>query len=135
MILSIQILFGESVLFSPQTSNETPQPASTVAGYVFNRLVPTEFDGNSEAAINLLHELAREQETGDRRPQPVRPPQRPWENSAPLQKLPPSEWRSLGGYFDYCHWADRERFMELDKAIASTQRSQMFEMAAGAEMF
>ena len=27
-------------------------------------------------------------------------------------------WLSLGGCFDYTHWEDRERFVELDKAIA-----------------
>lgn len=28
-------------------------------------------------------------------------------------------WLSLGGHFDYAKWKDRERFLELDKAIAS----------------
>ena len=135
MILSVQILFGESVLFNAQTSNETPQPASTVAGFVFDGLISSQFDGNSEAAISLLHQLAREQENGERQPQEGRTYQRPWENSSPLQKLPPSEWRSLGGYFDYCEWVDRERFMELDRAIAANQRSQMFEIEPAAEMF
>jgi hypothetical protein len=47
--------------------------------------------------------------------------------SAPLQsaeadefsssKLPPTQFRSLGGYLDYDGWEDRERFMELDRAI------------------
>jgi hypothetical protein len=34
-----------------------------------------------------------------------------------LQKLPPTQFRSLGGYLDYDDWKDRERFMELDRAI------------------
>ena len=34
-----------------------------------------------------------------------------------LRKLPPSPSRSLGGYLDYEGWPDRERFMELDRAL------------------
>jgi hypothetical protein len=135
MILSKQILFGESVLFSPQTSNETPQPASAVAGYVFDSLSSHQFDGSSEAAIFLLRELAREQEVLDHPPQESRACQRPWENSSPLQKVPPGEWRSLGGYFDYSHWVDRERFLELDKAIAASQRSLALEVEPDVPMF
>jgi hypothetical protein len=40
------------------------------------------------------------------------------EITAPLQTVPPGSWRSLGGYLDYSGWAARERFLELDKAIA-----------------
>lgn len=29
-------------------------------------------------------------------------------------------WLSLGGHFDYVYWTDRDRFLELDKAIASS---------------
>ena len=38
-----------------------------------------------------------------------------------MEKLAAGPWRSLGGYFDYSHWPDRERFLELDKAIAAGQ--------------
>jgi hypothetical protein len=38
----------------------------------------------------------------------------------PLQKLPPGPWRSLGGYFDYSKWSERDRFLELDHAILAT---------------
>jgi len=34
-----------------------------------------------------------------------------------LRKLPPGPSRSLGGYLDYEGWPDRERFMELDRAL------------------
>ena len=34
-----------------------------------------------------------------------------------LHKHPDSPWRSLGHYLDYSGWADRDRFMYLDKAI------------------
>ena len=36
-----------------------------------------------------------------------------------LHRLPPGRWCSLGRYLDYTNWADRERFVELDRAIAS----------------
>jgi len=34
-----------------------------------------------------------------------------------LPELPASPWRSLGKRFDYAGWKDRDRFLELDKAI------------------
>jgi hypothetical protein len=34
-----------------------------------------------------------------------------------LVRLPPSPLRSLGGYFNYEGWPDRQRFMELDEAL------------------
>jgi len=37
--------------------------------------------------------------------------------SAPLVRLPPSPFRSLGGYFSYEGWPDQQRFMELDEAL------------------
>lgn len=41
----------------------------------------------------------------------------------PLQKLPPSPTRSLGGYFDYGEWPDCERFIELDIALLHRSRT------------
>ena len=38
-----------------------------------------------------------------------------------LPKVPPSPWRSLGGYLDYSSWKDRDRFLELDRAIARSR--------------
>jgi len=35
----------------------------------------------------------------------------------PLVRLPPSPFRSLGGYFNYEGWPDQQRFMELDEAL------------------
>lgn len=34
-----------------------------------------------------------------------------------LNPVPPGPWRSLGRCLDYTNWADRERFIELDRAI------------------
>jgi hypothetical protein len=56
------------------------------------------------------------------------------ENTTPLPKLPPGPWRSLGGYFDYSTWADRERFLELDRAL-STARSRPPESSDDGEDF
>ncbi len=40
-------------------------------------------------------------------------------NPAGLQLVPASQpWRSLDGFLDYEHWPDRDRFIELDSAIA-----------------
>jgi hypothetical protein len=38
--------------------------------------------------------------------------------------LPISSWRSLGGYLNYGTWTQRERFIELDKAIMTAQAQQ-----------
>jgi hypothetical protein len=35
-----------------------------------------------------------------------------------LRRLPPGPWRSLGRYLDYTNWPERDRFLELDRAIA-----------------
>ena len=43
---------------------------------------------------------------------------------APLKKLPPGRWRSLGGYLNYANWSERQRFLELDAAIEALQSSQ-----------
>lgn len=48
----------------------------------------------------------------------------PTEVRGPLQKVAESPFRSLGGFLDYSNWADRERFLELDRAIACAQSNQ-----------
>ena len=39
------------------------------------------------------------------------------EQSPPLQKLPSTPTRSVGGYLDYEGWRDCQRFLELDCAL------------------
>lgn len=39
-----------------------------------------------------------------------------------LIRLPPGPWRSLGRRLDYTNWTDRERFLELDRAIQTSSR-------------
>ncbi len=36
----------------------------------------------------------------------------------PAPKLEAGPWRSLGGYLNYAEWAERDRFVELDAALA-----------------
>jgi len=38
-----------------------------------------------------------------------------------LRRLPRARWRSLGQHLDYSNWPDRERFMELDRAIEASR--------------
>ena len=49
------------------------------------------------------------------------------ETETPLQKASACPWMSSGGYFDYSTWADRERFVELDRAIAAS--GDLFEIS------
>jgi hypothetical protein len=39
-----------------------------------------------------------------------------------LVRLPPSPFRSFGGYFNYEGWPDQQRFMELDEALRRQAR-------------
>jgi hypothetical protein len=50
-----------------------------------------------------------------------------FEINKPLQGLSGGTWQSLGGYFDYRQWTARDRFVELDNAIAATSNQQRFE--------
>lgn len=122
---------------SPVTNNEAQNAAPEASAYILNNYFVSDsvFDRSSDAAIALLQELARAHEVGAPRSQEPRLHQRTYESAPPLKKLPPSEWRSLGGYFDYEHWADRDRFMELDRAIAAAQRSQPFDFESEDSLF
>jgi hypothetical protein len=42
-----------------------------------------------------------------------------------LVRLPPSPFRSLGGYFNYEGWPDQQRFMELDGALRLKARENL----------
>ena len=93
-----------------------------MTGCVINGPVSSQTENATfEAWMAILAKLAEEKE------QEPRAPREPGNGSAareiklPLEKLPEGPWRSLGGYFDYSLWPDRERFLELDRAIASGQ--------------
>ena len=121
----------------PDTSlNGTPQLADGFAGCLLDGLVTSEGQGNRETVeqwIAILTQLADDQ---DRKPRAVRDfghrhvfsqksvtdeSARELRPSPPLQKVEAGPWRSLGGYFDYSLWPDRDRFLELDRAIAAMQ--------------
>ena len=125
MILSNHSPFGEKVLTNLSTFNETHQPAEAL-GCLFNGLVPSR-SGNDdfEAWIATLTQLAEEHEQEVRITRNVRTDISSREVRPPLPKLAAGPWRSLGGYFDYSHWPDRERFLELDKAIATNRERDM----------
>ena len=104
-----------------QTHNRTPQPGEGIAGYVFNGLIASKTESdNFETWIATLTKLAEQHEREARVAHDVETANAVREIK-PLPKVEMGPWRSLGGCFDYTHWADRERFLELDKAIASCQ--------------
>jgi hypothetical protein len=117
------------------TFNETPQPAQGIAGYIFNGLAASKTENVSfEAWIATLAKLAEDHEREARIAHDGAVGVPPRETKPPLQKVAASPWRSLGGYFDYSHWPERERFLELDKAIASGQEIHDPDGERGIEM-
>ena len=89
---------------------------------MFNELTTALSNNAGSARLNsLLYEWAHQQEPGTRGMQEAGINTRSREINAPLQKVSAGPWMSVGGYFDYSNWADRERFMELDKAIARAE--------------
>jgi len=99
--------------------NPTPQPVETIAGCIFDGLVASNAENAKvEAWIAALAKFM-EDEPGNRVAQESRTTGVSRESRPPLQKVAEGPWRSLGGYFDYSDWPDRDRFMELDKLIAS----------------
>jgi hypothetical protein len=105
-------------LTNSPTFNEIRQPAQGFAGCVFDGVVTSKAEADIfEAWVAALAKYADE---------PVRTPRIQNEPTVsepkpPLEKVAAGPYRSLGGYFDYSLWPDRERFLELDKAIATGQ--------------
>jgi hypothetical protein len=91
-------------------------------------------NGSIESWIAALLKLAEEQEraAGMVQDAGIGMPSR--ENKCPLPKLAEGPWRSLGGYFDYSLWADRDRFLELDRAIAAGQECREDGLEPGLDM-
>jgi hypothetical protein len=87
--------------------------------------------GNPEAWLALLRDFTPE----NAEPAPVNrvrtiqkdenaqvKPENVWADSvapavAPRSLVAAGPWRSIGGCFDYTEWKDRDRFLELDRAI------------------
>jgi hypothetical protein len=125
------------------TRSEIAQLAEGLPGCMFDELLRVETnDGSSEEWLAFLREFARDDKKLEKRPVAAQEPEKQvrrmrgndaakistpevvgqfQEVSGPLQKVTSGTWRSLGGYFDYTNWQERERFMELDRAIASAR--------------
>jgi hypothetical protein len=119
-------------LTNSQIYDEITLPVIGLRDGMFNELIPSESNRlTAEAWNSLLREFADEQDRETRR--------MPDEAAnahvcAPLQKLSGGPCQSLGGYFDYSNWDARERFMELDRAIAANRYAQRFEREPNLEM-
>jgi hypothetical protein len=50
--------------------------------------------------------------------------------STPLMPLPARPWRSLGGFFNYEQWPERERFLLLDREIETCKAESLTERRA-----
>jgi hypothetical protein len=92
---------------------------SLPAGLFRTRLTAEFNDETSQVWQSLLSAFAPDSETKPGRIARERSADTPREIRGPLSKVEPGPWRSLGGYLDYSHWQDRERFLELDRAIAA----------------
>jgi hypothetical protein len=102
--------------------NEIAQLAEGLPGCLFNELLTD--GGSPEIWQALLREFKNEPDRPARRNQNIEKTDLASpESQGRLQKVAQGPWRSLGGYFDYTDWQDRERFMELDMAIARSQHS------------
>ena len=117
------------------TFHETHQPAEAVSAGLFNGLVATGNGNDFEAWIATLTRLADEQEVRARVQHDPGSGNSSREIRNPLQKVAAGPYTSLGGYFDYSLWPDRERFLELDKAIAAGQEIREDEVDHDVSMF
>ena len=87
---------------------------------MLNELITSESTSdNSGSWSSLLREFAEEQESATLHRENTGRNNPLCELNKRLPKLSAVPWQSLGGYFDYSNWVDRERFVELDKAIAA----------------
>jgi len=101
------------------THNEIPQPVIGLPGCNFNELTTALPNGfGPTTLIRLLLDWAREQQRETRGVGQTEVNVCSHAIDTPLSKVSAGPWISAGGYFDYSDWAARERFMELDKAIA-----------------
>lgn len=115
--------FGDKVLTPSHTFHQIPSPAEGLPSCLSNGRVAPELNNASfELWIAALTKYASEQELeGQAAEVAAIPTPQPREVKPPMPKLAAGPWRSLGGYFDYSLWPDRDRFLELDRAIAIGQ--------------
>jgi hypothetical protein len=116
----------------PNTATHNEIPLSVVGSpdCMLSELSNSESNGYSSEIWGLfLREFTDEQTQKSQPMQDARVNTTPCEiNTPPLQELSRGHWQSLGGYFDYSQWAARERFVELDNAIAATPYHQILEL-------
>jgi hypothetical protein len=119
------------------TCNELYYPVIALPDGMINGVITTEPErSNSEAWSSLLRPFADEYEGGIRRIQDSGVSARSCEIHAPFLKVSAGPWQSLGGRFDYSDWGARERFVELDQAIAAIPyHKQLIESESDIEMF
>jgi len=120
-------------MINSMTCNETPQSVTAVRNPMVYELTASNIDhGSSEWWGHLLRELADQQEPGtchSRRPVKNSPRSPlPCKVATPLARLAGGPYQSIGGFFDYSNWIDRDRFMELDKAIYSVPCDHALEL-------
>jgi hypothetical protein len=108
--------------------NTTVELTEGLSGYLLNGLVSGESENGKETVEHWIAILTRLADEQDRRSRVTRDfssrnhtDEAARENRPALEKVAAGPYRSLGGYFDYSQWADRERFLELDRAIAAGQ--------------
>jgi len=104
------------------TFNEIAEPVTALSECVIDNLLTVESNNDSEAWLALLRQYVfvdreRVVDTYDNSEDVISSP----EIVEPLQPVAAGPWRSLGGFMDYTGWAARERFLELDEAIAGGQ--------------
>jgi hypothetical protein len=110
------------------------EPAEGLPDYVFDDEITSEsIAGDAEAWSSLLSEFADEQESRVPHVPDAGISTRSCETHTPLRKFPGGAWQSLGGYLDYSNWSARDRFMELDQAIAATSYNRKFELEQNRE--
>jgi hypothetical protein len=116
-------------LINSVTCNEIAQPVIALRNSMVNELNTTAInDGRSEWWSCLLRDSADQQELGTRNSRKLVRSPLPYKFSTPFPKLDASLYRSCGGYFDYSNWIDRDRFMELDKAISLDPRRHSLDL-------
>ena len=102
------------------THDEIPPSVVGFPDIILNELSDSETNGYSSEMWSLfLRTFADEQEHISQRVQHPPTTTHSCETNKPFQRLSGGPWQSLGGYFDYSQWAARERFVQLDKAIAA----------------
>ena len=98
-------------------------PVDTLPVCMLNDLLAAELnDLNTGTWKAFLREFAPEPESSFDLAEEDAPEILSPEVKAPLHRLETGRWCSLGGYLDYSDWTARERFLELDRAIACDQQ-------------